>query len=58
MAAGGMTATGCPALLAQLRDQRIVAAIGDAPWLGMGFGTFPEVLRNRASRRSPRPSAT
>jgi hypothetical protein len=27
-----MTATGWPALLAPLRDQRIVAAIDDAPW--------------------------
>jgi hypothetical protein len=36
--------TGWPALLAQLRDQRIVAAIGDASWLGTGYGTFPEVF--------------
>jgi hypothetical protein len=41
-------ATGWPALLAQLRDQRIVAAIGDAPWLGTGYGAFPEVFRNTA----------
>ena len=43
-----MTATGWPALLAQLRDQRIVAAIGDAPWLGSGYGTFPAVFRKTA----------
>jgi hypothetical protein len=53
-----MMATGWPTLLVKLRDQRTVAAIGDVPWFGMGFRTFPEVLRNRASRRSPRPSAT
>ena len=43
-----MTATGWSALLAQLRDQRIVAAIGDASWLGTGYGTFPEVFRKTA----------
>ncbi len=26
--------------------QRIVGAIGDAPWLGTGYGTFPEVYRS------------
>jgi hypothetical protein len=43
-----MMAIGWPALLAQLRDQRIVAANGDAPCLGTGYGTFPEVFRNTA----------
>ena len=43
-----MMETGWPALLAQLRDQRIVAAIGDASWLGTGCGTFPEVFRKTA----------
>jgi hypothetical protein len=43
-----MMATGWPAFLAQLRDQRIVAAIGDASWLGTGYGTFPEVFRKTA----------
>ena len=43
-----MMATCWPALLAQLRDQRIVAAIGDAPWLGTGYSTFPKVFRNTA----------
>jgi hypothetical protein len=52
-----MMATGWPTLLVELRDQRIVAAIGDAPWLGTGYDTFPEVFRNTA-RRSPRPAAT
>jgi hypothetical protein len=52
-----MTATRWPAFLAQLRDQRMVAVIGDAPWLGMGFGTFPEVLRNEPAG-DRRPSAT
>jgi hypothetical protein len=42
-----MMATGWPTLLVQLRDQRIVA-IGDAPWLGTGYDTFPEVVRNTA----------
>jgi hypothetical protein len=32
-----MRATGWPTLLVELRDQRIVAAIGDAPWLGTGY---------------------
>jgi hypothetical protein len=22
--------------------------LGEAPWLGLGYGTFPEVFRNRA----------
>jgi hypothetical protein len=39
-----MTATGWLASLAKLRDQRI----GDAPWLGTGYGTLPEVFRNTA----------
>ena len=43
-----MTETGWPALLAQLRDQRIVAATGDAPWLGTRYRTLPEVFRNTA----------
>jgi hypothetical protein len=44
-----MMATGWPCLASpSFRDQRIVAAIGDAPWLGTGYGTFPEVFRNSA----------
>jgi hypothetical protein len=43
-----MTETGWPALLAQLRYQRIAAATGDAPWLGTRYGTLPEVFRNTA----------
>jgi hypothetical protein len=39
-----MTATGWLASLARLRDQRI----GDAPWLGRGYGTLLEVFRNTA----------
>jgi hypothetical protein len=37
-----------PIALAQLRDQHIVAAIGNASWHGTGYGTFPEVFRNTA----------
>jgi hypothetical protein len=29
--------------------QRIIGAIGNAPWLGTGYGTFPEVFRTSQS---------
>jgi hypothetical protein len=46
-----MMATGWPAGLAQLRDQRIVAAVGDAP--GLGTGSFAEAFHN-----TPKPALT
>jgi hypothetical protein len=43
-----MTATAWPRLAGRTRDHRTVAAIGDGPWLGTGYGTFPEVFRKTA----------
>ena len=43
-AAGAHDGNGLARLAGPTRDQRIVAPIGDAPWLG----TFPEVFRDTA----------
>ena len=38
--------------------QRIAQAIGEAPWLGTGYGTFPDVFRGYQQRRQRRSGTT
>jgi hypothetical protein len=47
-AAGAHDGNRLARLAGPTRDQRIVAPIGDPPWLGTGYGTLPEVFRNTA----------